>query len=95
MKKLLAICLTLAMTLSLFACANSEQPNNTNNPQNSSGQNTANPPSPGNTDKNETPNIAAGDFDAYPHPAVVTNETMKVGYLVQSRNSEATHRSLN
>ena len=35
------------------------------------------------------------DFDAYPHPTVVTNETMKVGYMIQSKNSEATHRSIN
>ena len=35
------------------------------------------------------------DFDAYPHPVVVTNETMKIGYMVQSKNSEATHRSMN
>lgn len=37
----------------------------------------------------------AAAFDEYPHPAVVTNETMKIGYMVQSKNSEATHRSLN
>ena len=90
MKKLIALCLALAMTFTLAACNNSQTDNPTPPPNDS---NNVIPPLGG--DKDNTPPAPGGDFDAYPHPTVVANEAMKVGYLVMSRNSEATHRSLN
>ncbi len=83
MKRLLSLILVLALSFCLVACGEQSEPT----------------PAPSNTDTtpssqggSTTPVVSGDTWDEYGHPVV--KDALKVGYMVQSSNSEATQRSL-
>lgn len=87
MKKILALTLAMLLLLSMAACSGSK-------PAEASKATEA-PAANSNTGSSEKKAEApkATTMNVYEHPVI--KDSLKVGYMVQSKNSEATHRSLN
>ena len=87
MKRILAVTLAMILLLSMVACSGSkptEVSKATGAPAVSSNVGSS-------EKKTEEPKVST--TNVFEHPVV--KESLKIGYMVQSKNSEATHRSLN
>ena len=98
-KKILAFLLTLAMLMSLVACANNAATNNGTNGDNSTNNsgNNANTNEPSGDNDTTTPPVSTGDgeyrqFDDFPHPIVKPEGNIKIGVMVNNLTSESLYR---